>query len=231
MKVRYDTVFLDVDGTLLWVDLDIEGYVRDLERYAKDGPITVEVAAGPIRESMRTHISENINYPTRQELEAFKRANAERTARALGVDAPVEVLAEIAERRISFRPYPETEEVLGELRRIGCRLYVVSNWDVLLEEVIDDLGWSDYFDGLVVSAVVGEEKPGRGIFEEALRMSGMEEERGRVVHVGNDPVADVRGATEAGIDAVLVDRSGAAEAPEAVAEIPDLRPLPRLVQG
>jgi FMN phosphatase YigB (HAD superfamily) len=26
--VRYDAVFLDVDGTLLWIDLDVEGYVE-----------------------------------------------------------------------------------------------------------------------------------------------------------------------------------------------------------
>ncbi|WP_273846285.1 HAD family hydrolase [Rubrobacter calidifluminis] len=229
--MRYDTVFLDVDGTLLWVDLDVEGYVRDLGRYAKDGPITVEAAAGPIQESIRTHISENIKYPTREELEAFKKANAEKTARMLGVEAPVEVLAEIADRRISFRPYPETEEVLGELRRMGCRIYVVSNWDVLLEEVLRDLGWLEFFDGLVVSAVVGEEKPGREIFEEALRVSGMEDVRDRTLHVGNDPVADIRGAAAVGIGAVLVDRRGDLESPEALAKIPDLRPLPRLIRG
>lgn len=28
LQVRYDAVFLDVDGTLLWIDLDVEGYVE-----------------------------------------------------------------------------------------------------------------------------------------------------------------------------------------------------------
>ena len=28
--MRYDAVFLDIDGTLLWVDLDIEVYIEDL---------------------------------------------------------------------------------------------------------------------------------------------------------------------------------------------------------
>ena len=27
-RVRYDEVFLDVDGTLLWVKVDVEGYGR-----------------------------------------------------------------------------------------------------------------------------------------------------------------------------------------------------------
>jgi FMN phosphatase YigB (HAD superfamily) len=53
----------------------------------------------------------------------------------------------------------------------------------------------------------------------------------RVVHVGNDPVSDVRGASSCGIDAVLIDREGDLEAPEAMATLPDLRGLPALVRG
>ena len=60
-----------------------------------------------------------------------------------------------------------------------------------------------YFDGLVVSAVSGVEKPDPRIFEEALEASGVD--RHRVVHVGNDPVTDIRGA-KVGIDTLLVDR-------------------------
>jgi putative hydrolase of the HAD superfamily len=35
--VRYDAVFLDVDKTLLYVDLDVGGYVEDLAPYATRG--------------------------------------------------------------------------------------------------------------------------------------------------------------------------------------------------
>lgn len=42
---RYDTVFFDVDGTLLWVDLDVEGYVEDLAPYSHAGELTVEPEA------------------------------------------------------------------------------------------------------------------------------------------------------------------------------------------
>ena len=47
LQVRYDAVFLDVDGTLLWVHLDVEGYVKDLAPYATNGSLTVERAKGP----------------------------------------------------------------------------------------------------------------------------------------------------------------------------------------
>lgn len=224
---RYDTVFLDVDGTLLWVDMDVEGYVEDLGSYSANGPLTVERAAGPVWESLRRHITENINYRTREDLAAFKQDNAEQTARKLGLEAPSEVLGEVADRRIRFNPYPESERVLEELRSLDLRLYVVSNWDVLLE----DLGWRDYFEAVVTSAVVGIEKPEEGIFEEALRVSGRSDEPERAVHVGNDPVSDIRGAAEAGLDAILIDRKGDIEAPEATATLPDLNSLPGLLGG
>ena len=229
--MRYDAVFLDVDKTLLWVDVDVEGYVEDLAPYSTNGTLTVEEAREPLLESLHTHISQNINYPTEEELANFRRKNARRTAEALGIDAPADVLAEVLERRLVFRPYPESEGVMGELVGMGLPLYVVSNWDVMLEGVLEDLGWMRYFGAVVASASVGSEKPDGGIFEEALRVAGFAGRRDRVVHVGNDPVSDVRGASSSGIDAVLIDREGGLEAPEAVATLPDLRGLPAFVGG
>ena len=227
--MRYDAVFLDVDRTLLWMSLDIEGYVEDLAPYTANGPLTVEKARKPLRESLRRHIVENINYRTEEALAGLRWENAGRTARALGLQAPPEVLIEVSDRRIHFNPYPESEELMDELIRMGLPLYVVSNWDVALRRVLGDLGWTRYFSGVVASAKVGSEKPAKGIFEETLSLAGVP--RDRVVHVGNDPVADVWGAASCGIDAVLVDREGGVEAPEAVAILPDLRGLPALVRG
>lgn len=226
--MRYDAVFLDVDGTLLWVDLDVEGYVADLSSYADNGGLTVEGAAGPVWGSLRRHIQENIEHRTEEALARFRRRNAERTAGELGIEAPTEVLTEVAERRISFNPYPEAEPVLEELKELGVPLYVVSNWDVELEEVLEGLGWMRFFEGIVASAVLGVEKPRREIYAEALRVAGVSAER--AVMVGNDPISDVKGASEAGVDAVFVDRKGG-EAPEATFVIPDLRDLPGIVRG
>jgi putative hydrolase of the HAD superfamily len=227
--VRYDAVFLDVDGTLLWVDLDSEGYVEDLAPYARNGTLSVEEARGALHESFRAHISEHMDYPTKEKLAEFRRENIRKTADALGLNAPTEVLMQVLKKRTHFNPYPESEEVMEELTRMGLPLYVLSNWDVALESVLDNLGWTQYFSGIIASAVVGSEKPDEEIFKEALRAAGVPRER--VVHVGNDPISDIWGAASCGIDAVLVDRRGSAEAPEAVATIPDLKGLPALVKG
>jgi putative hydrolase of the HAD superfamily len=225
--MRYDAVFLDVDGTLLWVDLDIEGYIEDLAPYS--GGLTTERVAGPVWGSLRRHIEGNVDYRTEEDLAGFKRRNAEMTAAELGVEAPAEVLTEVAERRISFNPYPESEAVLRRLREMGTRVFAVSNWDIELVRVLDDLGWTGYFDGIFASAAVGIEKPEGEIFEKALRASGIS--RDRVVHVGNDPITDVQGASRAGLDTVLVDRRGTIEAPEATFVVSDLNALPAIVEG
>ena len=227
--MRYDAVFLDIDGTLLWVDVDVEGYVEDLKLYATNGHLTVERAREPLQKGLRKHIDQNINYPTEEELRAFRRENALEIAHSLSLEAPVQVLEEVMEKRISFNPYPESEEVMEELVDMGLPLYAVSNWDVELEKMLDGIGWTGYFSGIVASAKVGFEKPEEAVFEEALRISAVPHKR--VVHVGNDPISDIQGAASCGIDAVLIDREGDLEALEAVAILGDLYGLPELVKG
>ena len=227
--MRYDAVFLDVDGTLLWVDLDIEGYIQDLALYTGHGGLTTEKVAGPVWGSLRRHIEGNVDYRTERDLAGFKRRNAEMTAVEIGIDVPVDVLTEVAERRISFNPYPESEAVLRHLREMGTKVFAVSNWDIELDKVLDDLGWMGYFEGIIVSAVVGIEKPETEIFEEALRVSCIP--RDRIVHVGNDPITDVQGASRSGLDTVLVDRRGIVEAPDATFIVSDLNGLLGIIEG
>ncbi|AHY46443.1 HAD-SF-IA-v3: HAD hydrolase, family IA, variant 3 [Rubrobacter radiotolerans] len=224
---RYDAVFLDVDGTLTWVDVDVEGYVRELSGYA-NGSLSAEAARGPVWRSVKTHIRENINYPDADALRAFKRKNALATAGELGISAPEDLLAAVADRRILFRPFPEAEPVLQELKDLGLPLYIVSNWDVLLEEVLEGLGWTHYFDGVVASAAVGSEKPEAGIFQAALRLSGTEPSR--TVHVGNDASADIEGARRAGLDSFFVDRKGEGNPARATYAAPDLTSLPGVLR-
>lgn len=45
-------MFLDVDRTLLRIDLDVEGYVNDLAGYARNGPLSVDRARRPVWESL-----------------------------------------------------------------------------------------------------------------------------------------------------------------------------------
>lgn len=108
---------------------------------------------------------------------------------------------------LRFEAFPEVVETLAGLRARGCRLVAVSNWDVSLSAVLEELGLLALLDGVVTSAEVGEPKPGRAIFEAALTCAGVEP--AQALHVGDSFELDVRGARAAGVAAVLVVRSAA----------------------
>jgi putative hydrolase of the HAD superfamily len=117
-----------------------------------------------------------------------------------GVDVRAALLASLR-----FTPYPEVAGVLGELRRRGARLVVVSNWDVSLHEVLDTTGLAPLVDAAIVSAEVGAAKPDPAIFAAALAAAGGVTP-GEALHVGDTFEVDVEGARRAGIHAVQVLR-------------------------
>lgn len=109
-----------------------------------------------------------------------------------------------------WRVYPEVPGVLSALRAGGMRLLVVSNWDSSLPPLLEELGLTPYLDGILVSALFGSSKPGRAIFDEAIRLAGVG--HAEALHVGDSLHDDYHGAREAGLRALLVDRSGQAPA-------------------
>ena len=120
----------------------------------------------------------------------------------------------------TYRLFPEVLEVLDELRERGVTVGVVSNWSERLPALLTALGVADRFQFVVTSAEMRAEKPERAIFERALFRAGVPPEE--ALHVGDHLDRDVRGALGAGLRAALVDRQGAANAPEGVPVLADL---------
>lgn len=105
---------------------------------------------------------------------------------------------------LRFEPFPDARDALLRARRAGARVVVVSNWDVSLIEVLEEVGLAPLIDGVVTSAAVGARKPDPAIFAHALALAGAPAHD--AVHVGDSPTEDVAGARAAAITAVLVDR-------------------------
>jgi putative hydrolase of the HAD superfamily len=123
-------------------------------------------------------------------------------SRELGAElTPGELVA-----AIRFRPYPDAEPALGELRARGLRLIVVSNWDISLPRVLERCGLAGLVDETVTSAGAGARKPDPGIFNAALELAGADP--GEALHVGDTEDEDLAGARAAGIRALLIDRNG-----------------------
>jgi putative hydrolase of the HAD superfamily len=126
-----------------------------------------------------------------------------------GVDPAVMTEALLASLR--FRAFPDAEPALVAARERGCRLVVVSNWDVSLEEVLARLELAPLLDGIVTSAGVGARKPAPAIFTRALELAGARPED--TIHVGDSLDEDIAGARAAGIEPILIRRDGGPAAP------------------
>jgi putative hydrolase of the HAD superfamily len=84
------------------------------------------------------------------------------------------------------------------------RLALVSNMSFAgaIFESVRELDIAEYFDAIIVSGVLGWRKPSPRIFQEALRTLGVEAEE--AAFVGDSPRADVEGAKQLNMKAVLL---------------------------
>ena len=97
----------------------------------------------------------------------------------------------------------------GQLQQIGVRykMGVISNADGKIEEVLRRCNIADCFRTITDSGLVGYEKPHPEIFHQALQaMKATPEES---LYVGDVYSVDYLGATGAGMQAILMDVSGA----------------------
>ena len=113
-------------------------------------------------------------------------------------DAALEVFFS-ARNRVEF--YDDVRPSLERLRA-RYRLFALSNGNADLERC----GVADLFAGHVTAIAAGAAKPDARIYAALLEMAGVE--AAQVLHIGDDPLADVVGATRAGMQAVWVNRDG-----------------------
>jgi HAD superfamily hydrolase (TIGR01509 family) len=101
---------------------------------------------------------------------------------------------------------PGTREALERIAQ-QFRIAVISNADGGIERILSRCGIADCFESITDSGIVGIEKPRAEIFEAALsQMKARPEES---LYVGDVYSVDYLGAGNAGMEAVLLDVSGA----------------------
>ncbi len=119
-------------------------------------------------------------------------------------------LAEVAADKVrniikepkNYNLYPDTIAVLEASNKKGYKNVLLSNNYPDLIEVLDALDLTKYFDDLIISAVVGYDKPRCEIFEIAKNLYPC----GEYIMVGDNPYADVKGGKAAGMKTVLVHK-------------------------
>ena len=109
--------------------------------------------------------------------------------------------------RENARLFEDTIPTLTELKRRGVRIGLVSNlWAFPVERIFNEMGLGQYFEHLIFSFEVGAHKPEDAIFAHAAKQFGVAP--ASCVMIGDNPIADTAGARAAGMDAILLNRSG-----------------------
>lgn len=102
-----------------------------------------------------------------------------------------------------FDLFPDVVDALSELRGAGWRVTILSNHVPELRGIVNGLGLGDLIDEVFSSALIGYEKPHPCAFKIAIGLSNPDE----CLMIGDDRAADVLGAEQFGIRAILVRES------------------------
>lgn len=204
---KYEALLFDVGGTLLDV-------VRDPQEIAVEaishlGTLSVSDYAAGVRQSVKEW-REHGGLP---ESEDHTETWIHHNRRALEIakfSGDIEMAAKLMEETFlvdGWEIFPDAHKTLKALRNCGTPMGVVSNWPASLESTLRRAAIDKYFTVIVASATVGYAKPHAQIFRIGAERLGVDPQR--ILYVGDSVEHDVVGARAAGMDVVLVDRTGA----------------------
>jgi putative hydrolase of the HAD superfamily len=109
----------------------------------------------------------------------------------------------------SLMPVPKADTIptLQAMRARVHKIGLISNTGRtpghVIRKLLDKLGIGRFLDAAVFSNEIGRRKPDKRIFLTAARELGVEV--GSIVHIGDHPEADVWGAKQVGMRAILLD--------------------------
>lgn len=128
----------------------------------------------------------------------------------------------------AWQLYPDVIPTLKALHEQGYIIGVISDWGSNLPGgILLPLGVGPYISFMVVSTIQREAKPGSGLYREALARAGVAPHE--AVHVGDNYITDILGARAAGIQGILLDRTGRHQSKLDCPRITSLSELPALL--
>lgn len=211
------TITLDLDDTLWPIYPVIKRAEECLHAWiAEHYPRITEAFTPAELEALRVEVLEEFSDRT-HDLTFVRRKVLARMGKTAGYGESYvdEAFAVFERERNNVTLFPEVRPALTKLQERFV-LIAVTNGNADLERI----GIRDLFDGVVSAAVAGAAKPARPIFDMAVAAGGATATQ--TLHVGDHPLYDVRGARDAGLQAIWVNRNGdewPGEYPEPDAEV------------
>lgn len=120
-----------------------------------------------------------------------------------------ELAESLADGYVSLSPhqtnlFPEAIETLEKLKNDDYQLHIITNGFSEVQHIkLDKSGLKPYFDIVLCSEEIGKSKPSRLVFDHALALAKTKSENS--IMIGDSYEADIVGAENAGIRAILFD--------------------------
>jgi HAD superfamily hydrolase (TIGR01549 family) len=197
-------ILWDVGGTLavLKSPSPVESISRTLARCSIDPQL---VPADRIMSTHATFLSNERNWRTLYDEHCDRKTWATDLLQGLGLskDARDALAVELRHYYDIYEPAPGIFDLLEELRDLGFRQAVVSNWPPSLPLFLKHHRLQHWFDAIIFSAEDGIHKPDPRIFHRALRRIHVRPFE--AIMVGDDPTCDITGAAAIGMSAIHFD--------------------------
>lgn len=224
---KYRYLFFDLDNTLWDFNFNSAETLRELfsEFISPHLAITAETFI-EVYEKINHQLWEQYrkNLITKEDV-AMQRFAFTLNHWGLADEALARMLSEAYIRRspLKTRLIDGAEEVLAILHT-HYQLHIITNGFIDVQfPKIELSGLDKYFSTITTSEECGCLKPCRKIFEIALQKAGAQPKESLMV--GDDPEGDIRGAHEAGMDAILYNINGIETPPYALYSIQHLKEL------
>ncbi len=196
-------VSFDIWGTLLRLDLMLEGITREVSKISGIPKESVSEAFKSARKSIK-----ELRYQGRLDPKNAVETSQSTFAKNLGVD--IDVVKRACARAVLFAPedmlIKETLEAVKLVKQLGkktCCLGNVQFWPSSQTRILlERFGISDFLDKHFFSDELGAFKPQREAFQAIASFFGVPLDE--ILHIGDREREDFKGATSAGCKAVLI---------------------------
>jgi len=229
---KYQHIFFDLDHTIWDFDKNAEEALHELfitHRLNDIGLASADVFIETYTENNHRLWREyHLGNITKQ---ALREARFKQTFLDLGVQPEV-IPSGFEDAYVQLCPtktnlFPNAHETLKYLQS-KYQLHLISNGFKESQDIkISGSGLDKYFTHIVISELVGVNKPDAAIFEHAVTLAGTTKEES--VMIGDSLEADVLGALNYGMDAIYFNPFNAPKPDEVKMQITDLKELTLLL--
>jgi putative hydrolase of the HAD superfamily len=231
-EIKYKHIFFDLDHTIWDFDKNAEETLHELYGKHKLSEIGLHSADLFIETYTRNNhllwAQYHIGEITKDEL---REARFKKTFIELGIP-PNLMPNDFEDEYVKLGPtktnlFPHAHETLAYLKG-KYTLHLISNgFKESTETKINNTNIINYFDQVIISEVVGVNKPDKAIFEYALRIAGATKDESLMI--GDSIEADIRGALAFGMDAIYFNPFNVEKPADVPAQITHLKELTLLL--